>query len=450
MINFNLYFQRIGAIGGLISDFNTFGASNCVVDTNNISQYFSGDDLAMIDGFESQQLSAQNAMNSYPSYWQSTAANIINTTVLNDNPLLTSTNTVASLKELIYQMQQNSQTLKQYLTAFTVTPTLVQGNGSCVGSVVNPDGSNCQMALVENVTIACTQDQNSSSGLLGNENFLGSGQVGYPTISWQYPGGSGASIGTSAINASKNNANGTLINNGDFETWASNVPANWEVLVGTPGSTIKQGNSPYTGTSDLQFIGNGSELTSITQTFGVDTASNLSYGIQYAFNLWVKSTAASGVLEISLVNGSNTIINDQAGTPNAVTKTLSGLASYTAVNGCFRIPQIVPSTMKLRVRLSTAASAASVTDIDRLGFGPVTTLYSGGPSFAVFSGSTPFYAGPNPSTPGDYFTLTTTNPRPTNQKTFLWLLDRIYRLKQNGLMFPTASSPTISDALITT
>jgi hypothetical protein len=454
-INFTEYFERIGAIGGLISDFNEFGNTNAVTDTNNISQYFTGDDLAMIDGFESQQSSAQNAMNSYPAYWQGVAATIVNTMVLNDNPLLTSTNTVASLQELIYQMQQNSQTVHQHLSSFTITPTLLEGNGVCVGNITTPDGLNCQLAFVENVTIECTQDQNTSIGLAGNETFTAFGQVGYAPIAYNYPGGSGASVSTGAINADGSNSFGTLLVNGDFESWTitPNIPDNWESLVGTPGTTILQGSTPYTGTYNLQFVGNGSELTSITQTFGLDTAATLAYGTSYAVNCWVKvsATPAAGVLELSLIDENNNVINNQQGVPNTITKNLTGVSTtYLPVNGIFQLPQIVPTTVKLRISLSTALSAAHTVDVDRIALGPVTTLYAGGPSFAIFSGSIDFYAGENNSTPGDYFTLAVVNARPTNNNTFFWLLDRLYSLKQNNLVFPTSASPTQADTLITT
>jgi hypothetical protein len=452
-VNLTTYFERIGAIGGLIYDFNNFAATNAVTDTNFISQYFTGDDLAMIDGFQSQQSSAQSSLNGYPGYWQGVAATITNTMVLNSNPLLTSTNTIASLQAIIYQMQQATQTLQTYNSSVTITPTLIQGDGVCVGNVTTPDGLNCQMAFVENVTIACTQDENTSSGLIGNETFVGTGQVGYSAIGYQYPGGSGSSVTTSAINADGNNSFGTLLYNGDFENWTANVPNDFEVVTGTAGTQILQGSVPYTGTYNLQFVGDGSTLTQITQTFGTDTPATLAYATSYAVNCWIKcsATPAAGVLTISLVNGSGTVINNEQGTPNTITKALTGVSTtYIPFNGIFQLPQVVPSTVKLSIKLTTALSSAHTLDIDRLALGPVTTMYNGGPSFAIFSGSTNFYAGPNNSTPGDYFTLAVANGRPSNNKTMLWLLDRLFSLKQNSLIFPTSGSPTYADTLITT
>jgi streptogramin lyase len=444
-------FTRLGAIGGIIADSNAFQATNIPSDTDFITDNYSGQDLSLIDTVGTQQASGQSVMSGYLSYWQSVAVNTVNQMVYEDNPLISASDIVASLQEVIYQMQQNSQSLKQYLTTSNITPVLIQGNGVCVASVLTPDGLNAQMILNENITIACSQDQNTDPSLAGNETFSATGQVGTDSLNWLYPLGSGATVATSAINASADASFGTLLTNGDFESWTliPNVPDNWEILVGTAGTTIVKGTNPYTGSYDLQFNGNGSELTALTQTFGTDNPSSLVYPGQWAVNCWVRvsATPAAGVLELSLIDENNAVINDQQGTPNTVTLDLTSVSTtYVPLNAIFRLPQLVPTTIKLRISLSTALSNGKDVYIDRIGFGPVTYLYQMGPSFAIFSGSENFYAGPNASTPGDYFTLTPSNSRPQNS--FLWLMDRLFNLKQNNLIFPTSNTPTITELLI--
>lgn len=443
-------FTRIGAMGGLLADLNTFQSSTLPTDVQAIlTQYPANNDEIMVDGIETQLMSAQQSSGGIMASIQSYGYNTVNTMVYQDNPLLSNTNLATSLAEVIRQMIGDSQTIQACTIGSTVTAAAGnQGNGVCVVSTRRSDGLVQENAFQEHITVKCSSDSTISSSLAGRETFAVTGTVPYTSFDWRFPGGSGGSGSLSAIDATSDNSNGNKLTNSDFEAFTSNVPDDWSILVGSAGTTIKKSTSQfYTGAASLNFVGNGSELTSIAQTFGTGTPATLNSQTQYACSLWMKvdSVPAAGVLEVSLVDGSNTITTDVSGNQNKFSFTLIGATtSWANVSGSFRTPYILPSTLKIRVRLSTALSNTINLYIDHLALGTMTQVYTGGPSVSVFSGSSDFYV-------PDSFTAAITNNRggASNNKTFQTLYDRMFGMRQLGLLLPSSGSPSISDSLIT-
>ncbi|VTS08133.1 hypothetical protein [Gemmata obscuriglobus] len=118
---------------------------------------------------------------------------------------------------------------------------------------------------------------------------------------------------------------------------------------------------------------------------------------------------------------------------NSFTQSCSALTTiYAAVNGVFRTPGVLPATMKLRVRMSTALTGAAVR-IDDVCLTPLTAAYQGGPGLAIFSGATPFLK-------TDAWTAAATNNRggASYGATFQCLLDRFFGLRALGILFPRA------------
>jgi hypothetical protein len=243
-----------------------------------------------------------------------------------------------------------------------------------------------------------------------------------------------------------------LLTNGDFESWDTSSPVelnNWDLTTGTWGTDIQRNSSsPFRGTYDLQFTAGTGVNTALVQEFGVSTGTNVDPRplTSYAVNFWAKrsGSVSGGVLTVELIDGSGTVINDQQGVANSFTQTLSALTtSYAAVNGVFRLPQVLPATIKLRLRISTALTGANVL-IDDICFTPLVAAYTGGPGLAVFSGVTPFVA-------GDTWTAAITNNRggASYLATFQALFDRMFAMRDKGILLPSNASPTIADTLIT-
>jgi hypothetical protein len=107
------------------------------------------------------------------------------------------------------------------------------------------------------------------------------------------------------------------------------------------------------------------------------------------------------------------------------------------------LPRVLPATVRLRVRVSTAISSGTNIFIDRLAMGTISALYTGGPGAAIFSGNVPFIQ-------GDGWNVTTTNDRggSSNMGTFQALFDRLFNMRALGLLLPSSGLPTIADTLI--
>ena len=208
---------------------------------------------------------------------------------------------------------------------------------------------------------------------------------------------------------------------------------------GTPAisitNTVAQSPS-ISGSKSLKITGDGSEQT----TFYVPLS--LTENTQFGYSFWLyPSTITTGVLDVSLVDDyAGTVVNDEKGTANSVSLDLSGLTDATWYNlaGFFRTPVEYDHDIYLKITCSTAIDASGILYIDSVWMNSVSELYQGGPSVFVTSGPTHWDT-------RDFRRITVSNNYggDVNQ----WL-DRIFDLKGSGKKFPTASSPTILDSVI--
>ena len=171
------------------------------------------------------------------------------------------------------------------------------------------------------------------------------------------------------------------------------------------GTDIQQTTTTLGGTYALEFLPGTGVNTTLTQQFGSSTSTGTTAGTttsltnyqSYSGNFFLKAAGviSAGVLTISLVDGSNTVINDQAGTPNTTTITLSTVTtSWVAHTFNFRLPVKGPSTVRLLFKISTALTGAGLY-LDWATFAQPTNLYTGGPGINLFSNpAAPFVASP--------------------------------------------------------
>jgi hypothetical protein len=195
------------------------------------------------------------------------------------------------------------------------------GNGVAVVSKVRGDGLDQENIIPETAYVFCTADSQTGTATAGQEQFTYTGEP-LVTDVWSetYPIGSGATTTLTAIDASQN-ASGNLLTNSNFEAFTANLPDNWTSLVGTAGvDYLKSTAQFFEGAASLQYAG-GATLTSLAQTFNSSTGTvgTLKPDTAYAVNFWAKVDVvpAAGVLTVDLVDGSNTVINDDQGRPTA-------------------------------------------------------------------------------------------------------------------------------------
>lgn len=453
-------FNRLGALGELLRELRVYHNSIYTDLTSTsvgvVAEYNAEPDIQAIAG--NGYLGALSSAESVASLVQGIAEQTVNRMVFRDNPrigqTLTSTNTVDSLKEIIRQMKIAGATIQSQTVAATVSTFTGTGNGVINVSTRRSDGLTQENSYAETLLVTCNSDSYLGGATAGNEGFsiTGTGKQS-DTFAFNWPLGSDATAGVSAIDADTDNGSGNLLTNSGFSTFTvANTPDNFTLVAGTAGTDLfSESTLVYdNGGKALRILGNGSDgQVNITQTFDVSTGTNgiLEASGQYSFNLMMRrdgTAVGAGVLTVDLIDGSNNVIQDTQGTNNSFTCDLTTLTtSYASFKGVFRMPATVPTTYKLRLRLTTGLSNGRSIYLDKMSLGEMVQLYTGGPSAAVHAGSTPFVS-------GDYGTITVTNNRggATNLASFGPLLERFFRLSELDLLFPSASSPSISDSLI--
>lgn len=449
-------FTILGQMGSIQHDLQLFQSTTLFSDIDTIvSQFNSTAYEDVIATFSGNKFGYITGTNLTATTLQATAAALVNRMVNADVPLSSNSDINLSLIELIRQMVAAAASVPACAVTATsakITVPTFTGDGVIVLTTKRADGLIQQNIFAEVAPIVCTSDSQTGGSTAGSESFTFSGTFAQPDI-WGYnwPLGSGSSAQVTASDGSINSTSTSLLYNGSFELFTSNTPTGWIVVAGVPGTDILRSTNTYDGTYCLEFVGGGT-APNITQLFSATTSAlgtiqPVAPLTQYALNFWTKVDVvpAAGVLTIDLIDGSATVINDDSGTANSFAVTLSGVTtSFVVRNGFFRLPRVLPSSIKIRVRLSTGLSAGSALFIDRMCLTPSAPLYDGGPEVAIFSGATPFIqpAGWN---------ITTTNDRAGTTYATTWqtFFNRLFQMSQLNLLLPYSGAPTISDALLT-
>jgi len=212
----------------------------------------------------------------------------------------------------------------------------------------------------------------------------------------------------------------------------------------TPATTSAGTAHVYGGGRALELDSDGSELTTLYQRIRPAALT------AYAVNLWAKCDVAPavGVVTLDLVDGiGGTVLQDAAGSNCSVSfnaaslttswQTLDALSSGECV---FRLPEVLPTVVYFRLRISTAVSSGTSVYLDRASLVQMAPLYRGGPLAAAFAGAEPFG-------PDDRFTVAVTNDR---AGLLLEWLHRNCDLVSLGVVIPTnsAGAETVPDSLV--
>lgn len=455
-------FNRLGKLGAIIGNLRDYQDTQetAMIDavTGVVAQYNAEPDIQAQMG--SAYIGLLNSAGLIGQTAQSIAAATINRVVYRDDPqlnqTLTSMNTSASIKEVIFQMkQQGASVLAMTVTA---TPSTIDGygNATVVTSVRRPsDGLVLENAYAETLLITCTNDSLLGNSSEGNETLqlTGIGASGN-VFNFDWPLGSNCNKQFNVINGDADNSQGNVLTNSGFEDWSNDVPNNWTIVSGTPGANIFREESivydPTDGGSALRVLGDGSTQLQLKQFFGTSTgtAGTLSPLSQYAINLFLRrdgTAAAAGTLRVDLVDENDVVIQDENGTNNTFNIDLTALTVfYAAYNGVFRTPIVVPDTYALRLTWTTPLTVDRSVYIDKIALGAMTQAYVSGPYVAVFGGSIPLRR-------GDFATVTVTNSRGAGGTLNTWqtLFVRLFPdMISQELLLPSSSVPTISDNLI--
>jgi hypothetical protein len=396
-----------------------------------------------INAWSSQQVQFFNSLSTL-------AQNILITQVQLDASLLRS-NLTTAMTELIRQMRVASASINASTVAAGAQATVsAVGNPVFVAGLLNARGDTVQTPNPETIRFTCLKDQNTG-GTVREEPFSAVGAAPANVWAYNWPQGSGASIGVTLTDSQMDNSGGNALVNGSFDTFNSNYPGNWVLgAAGVIGTDILAGGAnSYAGTNCLKFLGDGATHSTIFQPFNTPVSATNGAGgtpfkvlpsTTYAVNLFSKSPVppAAGVLRVALVDSTNTVIDNDAGGACSFTVDLTALTtSYEPFSATFATPTNLPGAVRLELKLTTPITSTDIVYVSDLAMTPAASMYVGGPTLAGFAGNVPVVK-------GDAFTIGITA---TYGLLAIWL-ERFFGLRSKALIVPYSGSPTIADSLV--
>src|SRR6266446_7758532 len=168
-----------------------------------------------------------------------------------------------ALKTLISQMAGVATVKASVLSVGSQTAVgSPNGNPVIVVSVIGGNGLTEEYAFPDTLTFTCTTDSQRGA-VLGNEIVTVTGKpLVSDVFSHLWPGGSGVNVPLNAVDGSKSNAGGNLLQNSDFATYTTTDQAdNWTYVVGAATTDFFNAGTAYaTGGGVLKILGTGAAL----------------------------------------------------------------------------------------------------------------------------------------------------------------------------------------------
>jgi hypothetical protein len=285
----------------------------------------------------------------------------------------------------------------------------------------------------EEIRAICTADLSNGLGG-GNEIFVFEGEEQKPRFSKEWPGGSGAIQDVQVTSAGKSNtrrdgAGINILQNSDFNLWSDATNCELWTFGGT-GNNLAHTNGGQGGSltvdtqrvtsSDLsvggvfgergqyniQFNGNGSFKHTATQkTNSSDgTPSRVKGNCSYFWSCRIRAnhhSISSGVLRLSLFNGSSSTIADTSVSVDFSSVNLTN--SWTHLSGEIQLDRnTTVEDLRVVIEFTTALQADRSLVMAELVFAMPRPLYLAGPKVLVVRGETDYRT-------NDTFTLTYVN-----------------------------------------
>lgn len=425
-INYTTLFSRIGKCVKWINNAIAYQGTNILGPANNgllydIMQEFD----TRLDLVPSFPATAQGWATAVAG-WGQTEKAIIDA-VLGDlqSTLNSPSKQPATILPLLYaQMVVDSQTVQANTTVSATASAAGTnvGNGLLLVSVKNYLAANDERIIPETVVIKCTRDQ-WSGGTAGAEQFS---VTGLPKLASAYVSGTqGNGNGPNLTVADSQN----LLTNGNFATFAGNIPTSWTLDAGTAGTNVTQETvNVHTGASALKLLGDGT-----TTTITLHQAVNTQLAAQSIFlgSIWLRKngTVTSGsTLKVQLTGtgfGPFVLFNAD---PSTLTTSYVNYPLFWDTGATF------PADAKLQITwtaANTAGASAVILLADSVLIEPATF---GNIQYAVVRGAADFAK-------GDSFTVTSVNAQ---NGIFQTAFGRLYNFQ-----LPSSNSPSLADSLAT-
>lgn len=363
-----------------------------------------------------------------------------------------------ALIELAAQMVTDATRIEE--TLFTVGGTSYGSGNTGTGSVIL--SAECRKLIGDRVTFGtkltdfpclrpetirftCVKDAKSDGIRPGSEVWRVQGQRAYDNLDRRWPGGSGHDYQQAASSADVDQGTQpgeNVLAHSDFDDWSANIPVQWAQVTGSAGTAFKATTTSFRGANALEFVGDGSTLTSIRQQLSSSSGSiaGIKPDTLYLISFWIRHDGVApgaGVLKVHLNDGSSTL-----GSNMAINVTLSGItSSYVQKTVKVMSPIVVPSTVYCTIELTTALTNARSVYIDELIVTAMPRPARGSFGCVICPGSTDWRVGDTATIAVSY-----------NGSGDMYLeLDRFFDLYNEGIVFPStaaATPPEVLDSLI--
>lgn len=289
------------------------------------------------------------------------------------------------------------------------------GDGEVVIIDTNEVGLQNQFYPPETIEIKCVSDAKDGASA-GSEDFSVVGQITYPVDS-NTVGGSGVMNNVSVASS------GSIISNGDFESFSvTNTPDSWTLDAGVATTNFVQNtSSPVYGSSDLKVI----EDATTNPTMSENVYNAIERNTNYILSMVIKTSGiTTGTITLKITDGVLTY--------GVITISAAYPASYTRYYDTFLMPNEVPTGTKIEFKMN-ACDASGYCLIDDVILTKMTEQPNGTYMSILRGTTTDFLA-------GDKFTVALTNDFAGNINTFI---GRSY-----GVQLPTntAGASTVVDS----
>lgn len=436
-------FDRIGKIVKYVNSRKTAASTSLPAELKAIADKFEAADMTtqisgLYDAYDSMRRSVVGERKTLAKYVDAVLTD--RASVLNELRVSTP-DTSLVLPELYRQMVVDSESIDASSVSIgSVTADATnQGNGMVLMSklldgthaptrsgvaVIQYAGTDSQLACNETMSFTCVADAPRDGTAEGSERFAWSGGIEDEIFGYK-SGGSGD--GPSLTVCGESN----IITNGNFQSWASNVPSGWTITAGTAGTHVKQSTSQYyRGSSSLHFDGDGS-ATTFTVTQALNSRAMKSRTL-YCVSLRLKASASTGTgAFLCSFTGSGYT----ASSTEKIAITAGSMpTAWTLYEFWIVTPAVIPSDWTLVISNTGTPGGTSNVYVDCVA--PCEASYHGGLAAVIVPGDDQFAV-------GDRFTVDITND---GEGVFQEFFREWY-----GVQLPSDSggSETIADTLAT-
>lgn len=320
------------------------------------------------------------------------------------------------------------------------------GSGTVVVSATAPRGHGNEYARSETLLFECLENAQGGRTRTDGPLFRVSGQPMYSNDDPRFPGGSGINFQCYATDPSVDSGTSpgeNVLFNSDFEDFSSNVPVGWTLSTGTAGVHMLSTSNAHLGSSAVEIVGDGANLTAFFQrtASSTDTRGTIKGLRTYCIGFWLRHAGvlpAAGSLVVELLNTATGSVYNSTTATYDLTNAGVITNSYQLKTIILQANSDVPAQCSLRFRLATAITAGRSIYIDSAFIAEMHRPHVNGPAVLVVPGRTAFV-------PYDRFTVAITNNYAGDIQRYA---DQAFDLYQLGLHIPsdTGGGETILDS----